>query len=165
MDAADERVDQPVDDPLPQLACHERPDGAVADRPPGVGPWQERVAGEAELAPEPEDTGAGGGPEAGRDAERETLGQRPQAAAGPHRRAPLRDRHERVGDPELAAEVHRLGPPAEEPVGTHVDGAPSEVVAAQRAAEARRRLQHDHVGRVRSAVWRHPSAPRRPPAR
>ena len=68
VDAADEGVDQDVDDPLAELARHERPDGAVADRPPDVGPGQHGIAGEAERAADAEDAGAGGRPEPGGDA-------------------------------------------------------------------------------------------------
>ena len=74
-----------------------------------------------------------------------------------HTDAPLaRDRHERVGEPDLAAQVDGLGPTAEEAVRAHVDDAPAEFVAAQRAAEAGRRLEHDDRGRVRRGA-----APRR----
>ena len=62
------------------------------------------------------------------------------------------DRHERVGEPDLAAQVDRLGPAAEEAVGAQVDDAAAEVVAAQGAAEAGRRLEHDDRGCVAAAV-------------
>ena len=121
VDAADERVDQRVDDALAELARHEGPDGAVADRPPGVGPGQHGIAGEAERAADADDARARRGPEPGGDPEGVPLGQRAQASAGPDRRAPGRDGHERVGEPHLVAQVDRLGPAAEEPVGTQVD--------------------------------------------
>ncbi len=50
VDAADERIDQRVDDTPAELVRHEGADGTVADRPAGVGPGQHGVAGEAERA-------------------------------------------------------------------------------------------------------------------
>ena len=75
VDAADERIDQRVDDTPAELVRHEGADGTVADRPAGVGPGQHGVAGEAERAARAEDAGAGRGPEPGRDPERVPLGQ------------------------------------------------------------------------------------------
>ncbi len=95
VDPADQRVDQRVDDALAELARHERADGAVADRPPDVGPGQHGVTGEAQRAADADDAGAGRRPEPGRDAEGVALGQRAQAPAGPHRRTPGRNGHER----------------------------------------------------------------------
>ena len=154
VDAADEGVDQRVDDPLPELARHQRPDGAVADRARGRRAGAGRRRGRGRSWPRnPSDTGAGGGPEPGRYPEREPLGQRARRRPRAHTDAPApRDRDEHVGEPELVAQVDRLGPPAEETVGAHVDGTPTEVVAAQRAAEARRRLEHHDRGRVGAAL-------------
>ena len=65
-----------------------------------------------------------------------------------------------VADPHLAAQVDRLGPAAQEPVGAHVDDAPPTSVAPQRAAEARRRLEQGDRGRAGAGVPPHRSAPR-----
>ncbi len=129
----------------PNFARHQRPHGAVADRAPQVRPRQDGVAREAELAPDAEDARARRRPEPRRYAESEPVGQRAEPSAGPHGRAPFRDRDERVGESQFAAQVDRFGPAAQEAVGAHVDGAPPESVAAQCAAEVGRRLEHDDL--------------------
>ena len=147
VDAPEERIDQDIDDLLAQLARHQGPDGAVADRAPDVGAGQHGIAGQAEHASRAEDPGAGGRPEPGGDPERVPLGQRAQASPGPHRCAAGRDRHQGVGEPQLCAQVDRLGAAPQEPVGARVDGPSRDDVAAQGAAEVWRRLeQHDRRG-------------------
>ena len=68
VDAADERVDQDIDDLVAQLARHQGPDGAVPDRAPDVGAGQHGIAGQAQHAARAEDPGAGRRPEPGGDA-------------------------------------------------------------------------------------------------
>ena len=63
-----------------------------------------------------------------------------------HRRAPARDGHQRVGEPDLARQLRRLGPAAEEAVGTHVHHAVAQLLAAQRAAELPGLLEQHHLG-------------------
>ena len=119
--------------------------GPMARSPIGPrtsGRGQQGVAGEAQRTPDAHDAGAGRRPEPGRDPEGVALGQGAQAPAGPDRRTAGRDGHERVGEPDLAAQVDRLGPAPEEPVGPQVDHAAPEIVALQGAAEARRGLEH-----------------------
>ena len=150
VDAADQGVDQRVDDPLAELARHERPDGAVADRPAHVGPGQRRVAGEAQPCRRgPEDAGAGGGPEPGRDPEREALGQRAQPAAGPDRRAPRRDRA-RARRPARPRGTGRRasGRRPRKPSGPRSTTRPPTSSLRSGAAEARRGLEHDDRGRA-----------------
>ena len=146
VDAADERIDQRVDDASTELVRHEGADGTVADRPTGVGPGQHRVAGEAEHAARAQDAGAGRGPEPRRDPERVPLGQRAEASAGPHGRAAGGDRHERVRQPHLPAQVDGLAPAPQEAVGTDVDDPAPQLLALQRAAEARRGLHQGDGG-------------------
>ena len=166
VDAADEGVDQDVDHLVPQLAGHQGPDGTVADRPPDVGARQHGVTGQAEHAREAEDAAASGGPEPGRDAQRVPFGQRAQAPPGPHRRAARRDRHQRVAEPDLAAQLDRLGPAPEETVGAHVDGASRRATrcATGRRGAAMPRATH-HAWRVAAGARTLRSAPRPLPAR
>ena len=70
------------------------------------------------------------------------LGQGTQAPARPDRGAPGRDGHERVGQPDLSAQVDRLRAPSEEPVGAQIDDAAPELVALQWATESGRSLEH-----------------------
>ena len=56
-------------------------------------------------------------------------------AAGPHAGAAPGDRDQGVAQPDLAAQLDRLGPASEEPVRPRIDDAPAE----RRAAQARRR--------------------------
>ena len=143
MDATDEGIDQRVGHPRPELARDERADGAVTEPTPHVGPRQEGVAEEPELAPRAEDPRARRRPEAGRHAEREPLGQCAQLAPGEDGRAPPGNRHEQVAEPHLAGELDRLGAATEEAVGSQVHHAPAELVAAQGAPQAVRGFQDD----------------------
>ena len=105
--------------------------------PADVGSGQHGIAGESQRAAEAHDARAGRRPEPGRDPECVALGQRAQAPAGPDRRTPGRDRHERVGQSHLVAQVDRLAPTPEEPVRAQVDDPSPEVLALQGAAQAR----------------------------
>ena len=142
VDAADERVHQPVDHPLAELAGHERPDGAVADGPAHVGPGQQRVAGQAQLPAQPEDARSGRRPEPGGDAQRQALGQGAHAPAGPHaaprarRSGPAR----RPGRPRGRGRRPRAGVRGSRP-GPVSTMRPPNGCAAERAAQPGRRLQ------------------------
>ncbi len=141
MDPADEGIDQQVDHALAELARDERSDGAVADRAAGIGSGEHRITGEAQRTTHAHDAGSGRWPEPGRNPEGETFGQRAQAPAGPDRRTPGRHGHQRVAQPHFAAQVDRLGPSSEEPVGAQIDDAPPDLDALQRATESGRGLE------------------------
>ena len=137
----------------PELARHQGPDGAVADGAADVGPRAAAASRARPSAPrEAEDAAASRRPEPGRDAQRVPVGQRAQPPPGPHRRAAGGDRHQRVAEADLAAQLDRLGPAPEEAVGAHVDDAPAE---GRRCATGRRgaaSLEHDDLGRVAPAL-------------
>jgi hypothetical protein len=145
VDAADEGVDQAVDHPLAELAGHEWPDGPVADGAAHVGPGEQRVARQAQLAAQPDDAGSGGGPESGGDAQRQATGQRAHPPAGPHPRSAPGDRDQGVSQADLPAQVGGLGPAPEEPVRSGVHRAAAELLAVQCTPEPGRRLDDGDV--------------------
>jgi len=148
VDAADERVDQRVDHAAPELARHQRADGAVTHRAPQVRAGQQRVTSQPELAAHAEDPAARRGPERRGYAERQLLGQRAQPSARPHRGPAGRDRDERVAQAHLATEIDGLRPAPEEAVGAHVDRPAVEGVAADDAAQPRTGFEDGDVRRV-----------------
>ncbi len=148
MDAADERVDHHVHHAPSELSRHERADGPVAYRPADIGSRQDGIAGEAQRTPHPNDAAAGRGPEPGGDPECVAVGESAEPPPGPDGGAAGPDRHERVCESHLAAQVHRLASPTEEPVRAEVDGASAEVLALQGAAQTGRRFEQCDRGRI-----------------
>jgi hypothetical protein len=135
MDPADERVHQAVGHPLAELARHQRADGAVSDGAPHVGAGEQRVAGQPELAAQPEDARARRRPEPGRYAQGQSLGEGTHTPARPHARTAPGDRDQLISQPDLVTEVECFGAPAEKAVGTRIDDATAELRAVERAAE------------------------------
>ena len=166
VDAADQRVDQRVDDTPAELVRHERADGTVADRPAGVGPGQQGVAGEAERRRGRRGCRSGRWARTGSGCR-----ARGPRAAGAAARGPTPTRHGRRwarARPPSPTSRHRStasGRRPRKPSGPMSTTRPPNVVALQRAAEARRGLEHDDGGRVGRRRRRHRSAPRPRPGR
>ena len=156
VDAADQGVDEDVDDLLAQLARHERADGAVADRPPDVGAGQHGVAGQADQrlahrghrCERSARTGWGCPARAPRGVPRRrprAHTDAPRAPIGTSASASPTSRHSSIAS----------GRRPRKPSGPMSTARPPNDVAAQRAAEARRRLEQ----RPPSGASRRCSAP------
>ncbi len=143
VDAADQRIDQRLDDAAALSPLHQGSERAVAERPAAIVAREHGVAQQPGRAGRPEDPRARRRPPPGRHAEHQSLGEGAEPAAGVHGGARGADRDERVAEADLPAELRPLRSPPEEPVGADVDRGPGEDLRVQRAPEAPRRLEHD----------------------
>ena len=148
VDAANERIDQRVDDTPAQLVRHEGADGAVSHGAAGVGPGRHGIAGEAERPREPRMPERAVGQNRVGIPTAWPFGQGAEAPAGPPPTRP----GPQIGAPAAATRPRCTTRPP------HVGGRGSRLVrhrpaapdflALQRATEARRGLEHRHLGRA-----------------
>ena len=127
VDPSDQRVHQPLDHRASESLADD-----VADRPvaEGLAPapmGADQVPGHPDRLRRAQDPRPEQRPPSGGHSEVQSLGHRPEPAPGPDGGAGGTHRDQLVGQPELVAELRRLGPPAEEGVGGHVDGPSGEL--------------------------------------
>ena len=149
--AAEQRVDQPVDDLRAEPGSDVLRDRHVAV--PGRRRQIEvtRGAGDSGIG---HHAGPGQVVQVGRHAHELPTGQRPQRAERPDRRGGGSWRDALVGQPDLGDEAGTLGAGDEERLRSLVDRDPGHLGYGQLAAQPRRPLEHRHPDRLVSQVER-----------
>ena len=117
VDAADQRIDEPVEHLSPEPALDERPERVRRHRPAR----QHRLDRRPRHPSHAEDPRTHHGPDLARHAERESAGQPAQRATRPHVCPGVRRRDERITEPDALRQRDRLGHPCEERVCRLVD--------------------------------------------
>jgi len=145
VDAAEQGVDQPLEDLSPEPPAHERADRLVALQPlPGKDEVHPRAhhAGRGEDARAQQVAGTGGQPR------QEPCRQRAQRAARPHERGALAGGDEVLAETELAAQLDRAGRAAEQRIRADVERRACERHGPDPPARALRRVEDRDLRRV-----------------
>ena len=144
--AAQQGRDQALEHLVAHPAAHQLAHRLVTARP-----GRTLVGAHGQVLGGPLDPGrrhrAGGGQrvEIGGDAEHQAVGERPKLTEAVEVGLAGGRRDQLVIEPELAAQVDRVGDPGQEGVGGLVDGPPGEGRGADLAAEALAGLEHHHL--------------------